>query len=214
MQYADSGFLRRRVRMKTIQTEEEDRDPFTVYLPEEYIGDLVDRFIIDMQTERLVDVLLNPCLRKEIVIKTFKEKVDSLEKLLVRIKWKIDRSEFPKAFEGAAELVKFAANVNNFTPHGSWTPLILAASNDDEHLRETGLGTNEGERRNKTILCLLNNGADINLCNKNGSSPLHGACEFGNDSSVQLLLNNGSDINLSNKNGFSPLYKACQNGHA
>ncbi|XP_062567640.1 ankyrin repeat domain-containing protein 17-like [Saccostrea cucullata] len=306
MQYADSGFLRRGVRIED-DTEEEDRDPFTVYLPEEYIGDLVDRFIIDMQTERLIDVLLNPCLRKESVIKTFKEKVDSLEKLLVRIKWKIDRSEFPNAFEGAGlskirfldwkdeicplvgfiifchneissfflkgisetklkeypifsalcansdlnlidylseeykkasimemwgsylpihiasvfhnfsiiqELVKFAANVNKFTTYGNWTPLMLAAANDDEHLRETGLHTKEGERRNKTILCLLNNGADINLCNKNGSSPLLGACEFGNDSTVQLLLNKGSDINLSNKNGFSPLYKACQNGHA
>ncbi|XP_062579496.1 uncharacterized protein LOC134241474 [Saccostrea cucullata] len=229
MQYADSGFLRRGVRIED-DTEEEDRDPFTVYLPEEYIGDLVDRFIIDMQTERLIDVLLNPCLRKESVIKTFKEKVDSLEKLLVRIKWKIDRSEFPNAFEGA-ELVKFAANVNKFTTYGNWTPLMLAAANDDEHLRETGLHTKEGEDLvtksmltrplhaashngyDSIVQLLLNNDAEINLCNKNGTSPLFVACQNKHDSTVQLLLKGGADINVCNKYGASPFYLACYNEH-
>ncbi|XP_062593543.1 ankyrin-1-like [Saccostrea cucullata] len=340
IQYADSGFLRRRVMIED-DTEKEDRDPFTVYLPEEYIDDLVDRFIIDMQTEHLVDVLLNPCLRKECVINSFKEKVDSREKLLVKIKCELDRSEFQKLIERSfftrldflysfkseicplvgfivfchtdislffmksipetklkehpifsaicangdlnllnslseeyeksgmmeiwddllpihvasifhnfstlEELVRLGADVNKLTKDGWWSPLLLAAANDEDHIKEAGIETKTGERRKNTIICLLNNGdeinsydtenrdsplsmacyrgrdstvqlllnngADINLCEKNGASPLHVACHDGHDSTVQLLLNNGADINLCEKNGASPLYIACQNGH-
>ncbi|XP_061193926.1 uncharacterized protein LOC133202172 [Saccostrea echinata] len=305
IQYADSGFLRRRMRIEN-DTEEEDRDPFIVYLPEEYIGDLVDRFIIDMQTKHLLDVLLNPCFRNENVVKSFKEKVDSSEKLLVTIKCEIDEKEFPKSFEGTGfsrlclldrqdeicpliglivfchteissfflnsipetklkeypifsamcangdlnlkeilsegfkkraikemwddflpihiasvfhnfpiieELVRLGTDVNKFITEYKLTPLLLAVANDDEHFKEAGMDTNEGERRNATIICLLNNGADINHCNNDGASPLYIACENGHGTTVQLLLNKGADINLCNNNGASPLYMACQNGH-
>ncbi|XP_062585885.1 uncharacterized protein LOC134247559 [Saccostrea cucullata] len=306
IQYADSGFLRRRMRIED-DTEEGDRDPFTVYLPEEYIGDLVDRFINDMQTEHLVDVILNPCLREKSVIKSFKEKVNSVGNLLVKIKCEKDNSEFVKPIEKAffsrldflflqdeicplvglivlchneissfflkdipetklmeypifsalcangdlslmnylsdeykragmmetwgkmlpieiasifhnfliiGELVKLGADLSKVMTNG-WSALILAALNEEGGLKEVGIKTetSEVERRNATIICLLKNGADINLSNNHKVSPLYVACQNGHDSTVQLLLNNGADINLCDNDGASPLYTACHNGH-
>ncbi|XP_062585884.1 uncharacterized protein LOC134247557 [Saccostrea cucullata] len=306
IRYADSGFLRRRMKIED-DTKEEDRDPFTVYLPEEYTGDLVDRFIIDMQTEHLVDVLLNPCLREENVIKSFKEKMDSPRKLLVKIKCEKDKSEFKESFGSVVfsrldflylqdeicplvglivfchneissfflkgipeiklmeypifsalcangnlnlmnylcneykravmieswgemlpihvasifhnfliigELVRLGADVSKFISN-DWNALLLAAMNDEKHLKEAGIktDTSEGERRNASIICLMKNDADINLCNNDGVSPLYIACQNGHDSTLQLLLNNGADINLCTNDGTSPLYTGCYAGH-
>ncbi|XP_062571398.1 ankyrin repeat domain-containing protein 29-like [Saccostrea cucullata] len=125
IQNADSGFLRRQMKIED-DTEEEDRDPFTVYLPQEYI----------------------------------------------------------------------------------------AIVNEEEHLTEAGMDTKGGERRDATIMSLLNNGADINLCMNNGTSPLNVACKNGHDSTVQLLLNNGAESNLCTNDGVTSLLEAsCENGH-
>ncbi|XP_062597051.1 uncharacterized protein LOC134258501 [Saccostrea cucullata] len=208
IQYAESGFLRRRVKIED-DREEEDRDPFTVYLPEEYIDDLVDRFIIDMQTEHIVDVLLNPCLRNKCVIRDFEDKIELLENLsniLSGINGVLrDISEFGKPFsdfsisrltfldwrvfhnyEIIPELIRLGADVNMLSAGDVWTPLILAAGNDDEHLREAGKKTKERERRNKTISFLLNYGAKINLCGDDGKPPLWITCQKGYTSTVQV----------------------------
>nr|XP_034319162.1 ankyrin repeat and KH domain-containing protein mask-like [Crassostrea gigas] len=63
------------------------------------------------------------------------------------------------------------------------------------------------------VQLLLENGADINLCTKDGVSPLYIACQNGYESTVQLLLKYGADIDLCPNNGASPLIIACQNGH-
>lgn len=61
------------------------------------------------------------------------------------------------------------------------------------------------------VQILLSNGADINLCDDYGASPLYKACEHGYDSIAQILLSKGADINLCLKNGASPLHIACKN---
>ncbi|XP_062580643.1 LOW QUALITY PROTEIN: ankyrin-1-like [Saccostrea cucullata] len=340
IQYADSSFLRRRVKIED-DTEEENRDPFSVYLPVEYIDDLVDRFITDIQTKHIIDVLLNPCLRKESLINSCKEKMNSLEKLLVKIKCEKDRSKFQTLFERSfftridflysfeseicplvglivfyhsdissfyiksipetklkehhifsaicangdlnllnslseeykkaammerwddlfpihiasvfhnfsiiEELIRLGADVNKLTTSDICTPLFLAAANDEDHIKEAGIDIKTGERRNNRIICLLNNGdkaylcenenvdrtlcmtcyrgrditvqllldngADIKLCDNDGCSPLCIVCLKGHDSTVQLLLDNSADINLCVDDGISPLYIACLNGH-
>ena len=60
---------------------------------------------------------------------------------------------------------------------------------------------------------LLNNGANVNLSDENGFSPLYAACHDGHDTTVQLLLNNGADLNLCYNEGCNPLYVANLNGH-
>lgn len=52
-------------------------------------------------------------------------------------------------------------------------------------------------------------GADIDLCPKNGASPLIIACPNGHGSTVQLLQENLADINSCTKNRVNPLCIAC-----
>jgi ankyrin repeat protein len=48
------------------------------------------------------------------------------------------------------------------------------------------------------VKCLLSSGADINLCNKQGISPLFVASEKGECDVVKCLLSFDADINLCN----------------
>lgn len=59
---------------------------------------------------------------------------------------------------------------------------------------------------------LLNNVADINLCNKIGTSHLLIASQNGHDNTVQVLLSNGAD-NICMKDGIIPLYIIPQHWH-
>lgn len=93
-----------------------------------------------------------------------------------------------------------------------WTPLTLAASCDTDDTKGIIEDTNE-TRQSRTLKCLLDCGAKINNCAKNGSSPIYIACMNGNERIVQILLTNKADINLCEKNGASPLYIACQYGY-
>ncbi|XP_065938638.1 uncharacterized protein [Magallana gigas] len=305
--YADISFLRRRVKLRDC---DEHEDPFTIYLSDGYIEQLGERLFTELFGERLLDVVLNPCLRNDKVIEVLKEKIsvypEHLQILLETKKLVIDKQElhptsknllltklsflnlnskvsplfaliafchtqlsqyclkilqemqtdyircipalycngsielFSTVFKDHAEeslkktwgrlcsihivsvfhnyellgeLIKIGVKVNEKTDNYSgWTPLMLAAGNNTENRnynhRESG-----AERRNKTVQLLLRNGADINLCNKRGASPLYIGCQNGHDSTVQLLLKNGADINLCDEDGTSPLYIACQNRH-
>lgn len=93
-----------------------------------------------------------------------------------------------------------------------WTPLILAAAYDncgyDDNFKEKESET----KRNETVQLLLRNGANINLCDKDETSPLYVACQEGHYSTVQLLLSNGADINVRDNDGSSPLSIACHEG--
>nr|XP_034330481.1 uncharacterized protein LOC105323896 [Crassostrea gigas] len=286
IKHADIGFLRKRVKLGNC---DEHGDSFIIYLSDRYIEELGERLYTELCGERLVDVVLNPCLRNEKVIEVLKKKIEGhpenhyllLEtKKLTIDKQKLDwtsktglmnKLEFlelenevsplfvlivfchtqlslyclkfleQKHFDfyscfsavccsGSTELfnyvcihhaeesfkktwgdfcpihtvslfhnydllnklIKEGVNVNKKIDNNSgWTSLMLAAGNDireneDYYHRETG-----AERRDKTVQLLLSNGADINLCNKNGATPLYIACQNGHDSTIQLLLSNG-----------------------
>nr|XP_022286571.1 uncharacterized protein LOC111099549 isoform X2 [Crassostrea virginica] len=116
-------------------------------------------------------------------------------------------------------LLKNGAEVNLCTKDGN-SPLSTACENgyystvllDDKgepnHLFKAS------EKGHASIArLLLNNGADVNLCNKDGYSPLFKGSANGHDSIVQLLLNNGADVNLCNEDGCSPLFIGSENGH-
>jgi ankyrin repeat protein len=55
---------------------------------------------------------------------------------------------------------------------------------------------------------LLELGADVNLVNAAGLTPLHGAAASGADSAVQLLVANGAKVDVKDKLGRAPLYFA------
>lgn len=64
-----------------------------------------------------------------------------------------------------------------------------------------------------TVCHLINKGADINACEKDGKSSLYLACEYGNVNVVELLLGGDADVNLCDNDGASPLFIASQQGH-
>lgn len=302
--YADIGFLRRKVKLETCFVQ---NDPLTIYLSNNYILNLGNRLFSDIFGERLLDVVLNPCLRNKKVIEVFtKELGDHPEKLKMlaeRKELKIEQQQayknlllsklafvsleneisplfalivfchtdlslyclkqmsselldsslfsavccngsidlfnlFSKEhvekfltnrwklfyplhivsvfhnYEMLCELIRFSVDVNLQTDEDKSSSLILAAGNDTTENEEYQQGYLSEFRRNKTIEVLLSeNGVKIDLCRKDGASPLYVACQRGYNSTVQLLLQKGANINLCMKYGAGPLFSASENGH-
>lgn len=116
-------------------------------------------------------------------------------------------------FEILRELItKTDVNVNTKSTD-DLTPLILAAGHEAEDSKNNAQEKLYETRRDEIIQILLSHGADVNLCTKNGVSPLQIASQKGYDKTVELLLHKGADINKCNKNEVSSLYLACQDGH-
>nr|XP_034328181.1 uncharacterized protein LOC105328615 [Crassostrea gigas] len=97
IQYADIGFLRRRVNLKCSNDNREEMklencdhkiDEFTIFLKDTFVEDLVDRLFNEIFGERMLDVVLNPCMRNEKVatcfIKKLKDNPDKLNELLAK----------------------------------------------------------------------------------------------------------------------------------
>jgi len=59
---------------------------------------------------------------------------------------------------------------------------------------------------------LIAAGANLNLRDCTGNTPLLGASIMGHTDVVQCLIEKGSDCNSTNTDGISPLYIACKNG--
>jgi ankyrin repeat protein len=59
----------------------------------------------------------------------------------------------------------------------------------------------------------IKKGANVNVKDEDGFTPLHKASKEGNDAVVSLLLEKGGDIEAKTKDGWKPLHIACQNGH-
>jgi ankyrin repeat protein len=62
-----------------------------------------------------------------------------------------------------------------------------------------------------TTRLLLEHGADPNLRNKGGSTPLHDAASFDRLDAVKALVQHGADISLKNREGFTTLQLAARN---
>ena len=60
---------------------------------------------------------------------------------------------------------------------------------------------------------LNDDGVDIGICDNQGSSPLHEACECGSEKIVELLLKKGAQIQEADREGVTPLHVACREGH-
>ncbi len=55
--------------------------------------------------------------------------------------------------------------------------------------------------QHEAIVLLIDNGADVNARNADGSTPIHGAAFFGHPESVRVLIEHGADIDAKNKKG-------------
>eukprot|EP00899_Mesostigma_viride_P003715 jgi/Mesvir1/13344/Mv24003-RA.1 len=63
------------------------------------------------------------------------------------------------------------------------------------------------------VRLLVEDGADVNAEDKEGSTALMAAARTGHVESFWLLLENGAHVNARNKHGSSPLMYAALNGH-
>ena len=69
----------------------------------------------------------------------------------------------------------------------------------------------DAKKQVRTIRCLLQKGADINLQDKNGATPLHRAVRTRCAAAVKTLLEAGAFPGLVNKPGSTPFHLAVQN---
>jgi ankyrin repeat protein len=67
------------------------------------------------------------------------------------------------------------------------------------------------KRQVKTIECLLEAGARVNVQDKNGAAPLHRAVRTRCSAAVRVLLKADADPSLRNKPGSTPFHLAVQN---
>lgn len=73
IKYADLSFLRRRVRIEGCYDQ---NDNFSVVLNDKYVDSLGKRLFIELFGERLLDVVLNPCLKNERVMNVLIKELD------------------------------------------------------------------------------------------------------------------------------------------
>lgn len=87
---ADIGFLRKRV---TLESCNDNSEEFTINLSDRYIDALGKRLFNEIFGERLLDVVLNPCLKNKDVINVFIQELinnpNSLNKLLEKQNFKL-----------------------------------------------------------------------------------------------------------------------------
>jgi ankyrin repeat protein len=59
----------------------------------------------------------------------------------------------------------------------------------------------------------IDNGADVNVKNKEGYTPLHRACIWGYLNIAKLLIENKADVNIKTNRGSASLHFACSWGY-
>src|SRR5687768_11659559 len=68
-------------------------------------------------------------------------------------------------------------------------------------------------RCRRSLACLLEHGANPNLCDEHDESPLRLAARYGEMVAVELLLSHGADPNLPDRSGFTSLHESARSGH-
>ncbi|WP_371253877.1 ankyrin repeat domain-containing protein [Orientia tsutsugamushi] len=98
-------------------------------------------------------------------------------------------------------------NVENLLAQDNASNIINALYDGSEFEHGSALHKAISRRDINMATLLLNNGANVNIQNKYGKTPLHSAILFNSHiDMLRLLLNNGADVNLPDMHDTSPLH--------
>jgi len=93
-------------------------------------------------------------------------------------------------------LLRNKADVSRRAQRGE-TPLLYAA---------------RPEGHPETVLALLEGGAEVNVPDDIGMTPLHGAAMIGDVDVARVLVDKGADVNRQTRDGYTPLHVAAISG--
>ena len=108
---------------------------------------------------------------------------------------------------GHKEAVKYllskGADPNKQNVVGSGSLHFVSVSGDEQRDLQAALAN-----------MLMQAGANVNLADGSGWTPLHWAAYYGHVDVVQALMSSGADISFENDEGHTPLYVARRHGHS
>ena len=132
---------------------------------------------------------------------------------------RLDHQALKESFFQVAALMASGADPNAKSAEG--TPILFYAIDDSEVEVRTTIANwyqddqeqrlrnlpvrNHGEPIPRRLEALLQAGADPNLCDQHGQSPLHYAIAKQRSEAIQLLYDYGADINRPDVSGISPI---------
>ena len=108
-------------------------------------------------------------------------------------------------YKGLADRIGYSQST------GGRIPSRAAASCLDDQELFTACGKIDGPGRLKALLAA---GANVNVCDEEGHTPLFVACQNGNVDAVKLLSGAGANLNSARNDGAIPIGVASYNGHA
>lgn len=221
--YADIGFLRKNVNLG----HHDKSDQLTIYLSDKYINALGKRLFNDFLGERLLDVVLNPCLKNKKVIDFFigelKRHPEKLEMLLEEKRLQIDNQEMNLPFNDC-----FLSKLLFVSLEENISPLCAIIIFCDKRLSLYCLNALQkmphyfiGKSVFSSICC--NGSIDMFAMLKKHHIkeslaekwkflyPIHIATAFKNNGILKQLLQIGADVNLktANENYWTPLTLAA-----
>ncbi|KAL2814093.1 ankyrin repeat-containing domain protein [Aspergillus cavernicola] len=110
-----------------------------------------------------------------------------------------------------ALLANNASIINiNYTDNQGQTPLHRACQARTR--TRTSNGNGNGNEDELLINLLINHGADVEMRDFLGNTPLHLACAAGNQQAVELVLRAGADVNSMLNDGAAGIHGAAERG--
>ena len=116
-------------------------------------------------------------------------------------------------------LLSAGAKVNQRTAIGQTALHVLATFSHkdvyvDEFLLDDDFDDFELDAQSEVALFLIDNGADVNMCDDYGKSPLHYSVRIGKRHLTRILLEKGADVYLTDNFGMTVLEYASMQDHS
>lgn len=226
IQYADIGFLRRKVKLGF----HHKTDQFTIYLSSAYINALGKRLFTDIfEEDRLLDVVLNPCLKNEKVINffinEFEHHPEKLRELLKKKKLQMDDQEMnltsnhlflsKLAFVSLEDSISPLSAIIIFCDTRLSSYCIDALQGMQEYFIGDSVFSSVCCSGSKDIFDMFKEDRIREFLAEQWKFlyPIHIASAFNNNDILRKLLKNGADANLktTNENYWTPLTLAAGN---